>query len=185
MQFAEIRPKTIKIFILGDPANSKKKDSEHFQSQVEIAGRSFEIEDVAWVKEGRQAKDNRIARLRPDFERGHFFLPSLCRNDESKLCYVKVENGEVKYVPAINETKLMRQMHRDGQLYRVLRPIQRKDEEGRLYDLPTRFMTEYLNHPGLGSYKGPLDATRRVYDISPRPPVIINEQDLEPPTFDE
>ena len=107
-------------------------DIEHFQAQMELAGRIFEIEEVAWVKEGGQAKDDRIARLRPDFELGHFFLPSLCWNNDSKLCYVKVENGEVQYVPAVSETKLMRQMKQAGQLYRVLRPIQRKDEEGRI-----------------------------------------------------
>nr|AEQ20436.1 hypothetical protein [uncultured bacterium CSL12] len=160
-------------------------DIEHFQSQMELAGRIFEIEEVAWVKEGGQAKDDRIARLRPDFELGHFFLPSLCWNNDSKLCYVKVENGEVQYVPAVSETKLMRQMKQAGQLYRVLRPIQRKDEEGRIYDLSTRFITEYLNHPGLGSYKDLLDATSRLYDLNPRPPVIINERDLELPTFDD
>ena len=90
-------------------------DIEHFQSRMEIDGNSFEIEEVAWVKEGSQSKD----------------------------------------------------------------------EEGRLYDLRTRFITEFINHPGLRSYKDLLDATSRVYDLNPRPPVIINEKDLEPPTFDE
>lgn len=246
LQFAEVRPKTINIFILGDPANSKKKDSdrtgmavlamdaqrnfylvdgfnhkmnlkerwdalrslhvtwsnatgvqgvrvgyeryglqadiEHFQTQMEIEGRTFEIEEVNWVREGSQSKDDRIGRLRPDFERGHFFLPSLCKVS-GKLCFIKVVDGDVKYVEAKQETKLMRQVARGGQLYRVLRPISRKDEQGQLYDLSIRFITEYLAHPALGSFKDLLDATSRVYDMEPKPPVVIDEKDLEPESF--
>lgn len=246
LQFAEVRPKTINIFILGDPANSKKRDSdrtglavlamdaqrniflvdgynhkmnlkerwdalstlhkqwsnapgvqgvrvgyeryglqadiEHFETQMEIDGRHFDIEEVNWVREGSQSKDDRIGRLRPDFERGHFFLPSLVKVN-GKLCFVKVIEGEVKYVEARQETKLMRQVARAGQLYRVLKPISRKDEQGQLYDLTARFIVEYLSHPALGSFKDLLDATSRVYDLDPKPPVIIDDNDLEPPVF--
>lgn len=249
LSFVEVRQKTINVFILGDPANSKKvgtdrtgfaviaydaqrnfylvdgmnhkmnlkerwdalsslhikwsnaegvqgvrvgyerygvqADIEHFQSQMELAGRSFEIEEVAWVQGGRgaQAKDDRIARLQPDFQNSKFHLPTLCKNDLKELCFLKVEDGTLKYVKAINETKLMRQMKRDGQLYRVLRPITQKDEEGRTYDLTTRFIEEYLTHPAPGSYKDLLDATSRVYDLNPKPPVIIDPKDLDPEVY--
>jgi hypothetical protein len=249
LRFAEIRPKTINIFILGDPANSKKRDSdrtgfvvlaydaqrnfylvdgfnhkmnlkerwdalsglhikwsraegvqsvrvgyerygvqadiEHFQSQMELAGRTFEIEEVSWVQGGRvaQAKDDRIGRLQPDFQNGKFHLPYLCRH-EDELCFLRVEAGEIKYVKAVNETKLMRQMKQAGQLYRVLRPITRKDE-GRTYDLATRFIEEYLNHPAAGAFKDLLDATSRVYDLEPKPPVVIDSKDLEPEAYSD
>ncbi len=252
LHFAEIRPKTINIFILGDPANSKKKNSdrtgfavlamdaqrnfylvdgynhkmnlgerwtalsrlrrrwmsepgvqsvrvgyekygmqadiEHFQSRMEVEGFSFEIEEVSWVKEGSQSKDDRIARLRPDFERGHFFLPMLCRTSafKSGFAFRKVVNGEIAYTEAPPEgTKLMRQMKQIGQLKRTLMIDRIKDEEGRLYDLVTRFIEEYVNHPGLGSHKDLLDATSRVYDLEPKPPVIINPKDLEPEIYEE
>lgn len=247
LRFSEVRPKTVNIFILGDPANSKKKgsdrtgfaviaydaqrnfylvdgmnhkmnlgerwdalqqlhikwsnadgvqgvrvgyerygiqaDIEHFQSQMQLAERSFDIEEVAWVAgDQSQAKDDRIARLQPDFKNGKFFLPYLCRYN-GELCFLKIVDGEVRYEKAINETKLMRQMKRDGQLFRVLRPITRKDEEGRTYDLSIRFIIEYLNHPASGAFKDLLDATSRVYDLSPKPPVIIDAKDLEPEVY--
>jgi hypothetical protein len=138
-----------------------------------------------WPREGSGSKGDRIARLYPDFANGHFFLPILARNSNLKLCFLKVVNGEMNYQPAIAETKLMRDMKRIGQLWRVLRPIQRKDEEGRLYDLSTRFITEFISHPAPGASDDLIDAVSRIYDIDMRPPVIINERDLEPPTFDD
>ena len=137
------------------------------------------------ITQAAQVKDDRIARLQPDFQNGKFHLPYLCRNSDSKLCFLKVEAGEIQYMPIVNETKLMRDMKRIGQLYRVLRPITRKDEEGRLYDLSTRFITEYLNHPGLGSYKDLLDATSRVYDLEPKPPILVDDKETEPAVYED
>ena len=160
-------------------------DLEHFQSRMEVDQEVFVIEEVAWVKEGLQSKDDRIARLRPDFEGGHFHLPYLCRNDDGKLCFLKVVAGEVQCVRIVTETSLMTRMKREGQLYRVLRPITRKDEEGRLYDVARRFITEYLSHPGLGSYKDLIDAVSRVYDMEPKPPVIVDEKETEPLVYED
>lgn len=249
LRFAEIRPKTVNIYILGDPAHSKRKgtdktgyaviavdaqsnkylvddynhrmnlaerwealkglrkvwmnapgvqsvqvfyeryglqsDLEHFESEMRRDGSAFDIGELAWPREGSGSKGDRIARLYPDFANGHFFLPILARNSNLKLCFLKVVNGEMNYQPAIAETKLMRDMKRIGQLWRVLRPIQRKDEEGRLYDLSTRFITEFISHPAPGASDDLIDAVSRIYDIDMRPPVIINERDLEPPTFDD
>lgn len=248
LRFAEIRPKTINIFILGDPANSKKKgsdrtglsvlaydaarnfylvdgmnhkmslgerwialqslhvkwsnaegvqgvrvgyerygiqaDIEHFQSQMELAGRSFEIEEVAWVAgDQSQAKDDRIARLHPDFKNGKFFLPYLGRDSMGNLCYRKVIDGQLVVTEAKQETKLMTKMKRNGQLFRVLRPIRQIDEEKRVYDLTARFIEEYLHHPAPGMFKDLLDSASRVYDLQPKPPVIVDEKDLEPESF--
>lgn len=246
LRFAEIRPKTLNVYILCDPAHSKSRgsdrtamaaigvdanknkylldgynhrmnlkerwdalsglrkkwlaapgvqgvhvgyeryglqaDIEHFELEMERAKTSFVIEELAWPRDGKGAKGDRIGRLRPDHEQGHFFLPMLCYRD-ADMCFLKVEEGDVKYVKATRETSLMRKMADAGETWRILRPIKRLDEEQRLYDLSVRYIIEYLAHPAPGAMDDLLDAVSRIYDIDYKPPVIIKDAELEPEVF--
>lgn len=253
LNFTEIRPKTLNVYILGDPAHSKRRgsdktaiaaigidaqrnkylldgynhrmnlkerwdalytlrkkwidapgvqgvhvgyeryglqaDIEHFESEMERLGIQFPIEELNWPKEGAGAKGDRIGRLRPDHEQRHFFLPALVwrgdKESNKELCFLKVENGEVKYVKAERNTKLMDRMVKSGEPWRVLRPIKRVDEEGRIYDVTLRYVIEYLAHPAAGASDDLIDAASRIYDIDFKPPVIINPGDTEPEQFDD
>jgi len=247
LKFADIRPRTLNVGILGDPAHSKRRgsdrtallviardaqrnlwlldgfnhrmnlkerwdalstlrrkwmnepgvaglmvgyeryglqaDIEHFKTQMELAGDVFDIEELNWPKEGSGAKDDRIARLRPDFERRRFNLPMLAWHAEMGLCFLKVERGELQYVKAVNETSNMRRMAGAGLKHLILRPIKRIDEEGRLYDVTVRFIQEYLAHPAPGAFKDVLDAASRLYDLDLRPPVVIDPKETAPETY--
>lgn len=248
LRFTDIRPKTLNVYIIGDPAHSKRKgsdrtgmpvlgmdaqrnvylldgynhrmnlgerwealkglrrrwmnepgvqavhvgyeryglqsDLEHFQKMMELDGDVFPITEVAWPKEGPHAKGDRIQRLRPDFEQGRFYLPSLVHHDAHRLAFLKVADGELVYEPARNETAAMKRVAKLGQKYLVIRPIRRKDEEGRLYDVTVRFVLEYMAHPAPGAFDDLIDGVSRIYDMEPRPPVIINEADTEPPAYE-
>ena len=179
LRFAEIRPKTVNIFILGDPANSKKRDSDRtgFAVLAMDAQRNFFLVD------GYNHKMNLGERWQA--------LSGLRKRWMNEPGVQSVRVGYEKYGMQADIEHFQSRMEIDGNCFEieevawVKEGSQSKDEEGRLYDLRTRFITEFINHPGLGSYKDLLDATSRVYDLNPRPPVIINEKDLEPPTFDE
>jgi hypothetical protein len=248
LKFAEIRPKTLNIYIMCDPAHSKRRgsdrtaipvvavdaarnkylvdgynhrmnlterwkalknlrkkwmntpgvqsvkvgyerygmqsDMEHFEQEMIRDNESFEIVELAWPRDGPGAKSDRVARLRPDFEAAHFFLPLLAFHESSKkMCFMKVEKGEVVYQEAKQETKLMSAMARAGEKHRILRPIKQLDEEGRLYDLSIRFIVEYLAHPAAGAFDDLIDGTSRIYDMEVVPPIIVNDKDLEPELF--
>lgn len=248
LRFIEIRPKTVNIYILGDPAHSKRRgsdrtgmpvlavdaqrniylvdgynhkmnlterwdalrglrtkwkaqpgvqnvyvgyeryglqaDLEHFELEMKRTEDAFEIVELAWPKEGPGAKGDRIQRMRPMFERGHFFLPLLGKRG-GELCFYVVENGEVSFKKAERSTALMERVHRAGEGHRILRPIQRKDEEGRLYDLTERFIVEYLAHPALGATDDLIDAASRIFDMEFIPPIVVNDRDLEPEAYAE
>ncbi len=248
LSFRDIRPKTLNIYIIGDPANSKRKgsdrtgiavigvdaqrnkylldgynhkmnlkerwdalrglrrhwmgqpgvqlvkvgyerygmqsDLEHFETQMKIEGDAFDIHEVAWPKEGPGAKGDRIARLRPDFEQKRFYLPILAWDEANRLSYLKIVDGEIKVEAAKAETSAMRKAAGAGQKYLVIRPIKRKDEEGRFYDVTMRFIIEYLSHPAPGAFDDLIDAVSRIYDMEPVPPIIINEKDTEPPAYE-
>jgi len=247
LKFADIRPRTLNVGILGDPAHSKRRgsdrtallviardaqrnlwlldgfnhkmnlkerwdalstlrrkwmnepgvaglmvgyeryglqaDIEHFKTQMELSEDVFDIEELNWPKEGSGAKDDRIARLRPDFERRRFNLPMLAWHAEMGLCFLKVERGELQYVKAVNETSNMRRMAGAGLKHLIVRPIKRIDEEGRLYDVTVRFIQEYLAHPAPGAFKDVLDAASRLYDLDLRPPVVIDPKETAPETY--
>jgi len=247
LKFADIRPRTLNVGILGDPAHSKRRgsdrtallviardaqrnlwlldgfnhkmnlkerwdalstlrrkwmnepgvaglmvgyeryglqaDIEHFKTQMELSEDVFDIEELNWPKEGSGAKDDRIARLRPDFERRRFNLPMLAWHAELGLCFLKVERGELQYVKAVNETSNMRRMAGAGLKHLIVRPIKRIDEEGRLYDVTVRFIQEYLAHPAPGAFKDVLDAASRLYDLDLRPPVVIDPKETAPETY--
>jgi phage terminase large subunit-like protein len=230
LKFADIRPSTLNVYILGDPAGSKKKDSdntafavigidanrnkylldgarhkmqlkerweclyglvkvwrampgvqmlrvgyekygmqsdiEYFEERMEVLKDAFEIVEVNWPKEGPGSKEDRVERLQPDFKAGKFFLSMVCL-DKDKKPY---------------ETTNQRRVREAGQPYRIFNPVKRRDHEGNIYALNAGFLEEYLTFP-FSAKKDLIDATSRVYDMDPVPPVIVDQTTLEPETF--
>ncbi len=224
LKFSDIRPATLNIYILCDPASSKKKgsdktaipvvgidsagnkwlvdgwhhkmglserykrikdlrklwmrmpgvqavrvgyerygstsDLEHFQIEMQRDRDEFEIVELAWPREGPGSKIDRVQRLEPDFRNGRFYLPA------------KVEG----------ETKSQARVRAEGQPFRVFSPVQRTDEEGRLYSLNKNFLEEFLTFP-FCAHDDLIDAISRIYDIDAVPPIIIDERSLDPECF--
>ena len=119
----------------------------------------FEIVELAWPREAG-SKTDRVQRLEPAFRNGRFFLPAIVQGETSNQARVKAE----------------------GQGFRVFTPVQRRDEEGRIYSLNKNFLEEFLTFP-FCAHDDLIDATSRIYDIEPVPPIIIDERALEPEVF--
>lgn len=224
LKFSDIRPATLNIYILCDPASSKKKgsdktaipvvgidsagnkwlvdgwhhkmglaerytrikelrklwmrmpgvqsvkvgyerygstsDLEHFEIEMQRDRDEFEIVELAWPREGPGSKIDRVQRLEPDFRNGRFYLPA------------KVDG----------ETKAQARVKAEGQPFRVFSPVQRTDEEGRLYSLNKNFLEEFLTFP-FCAHDDLIDAISRIYDIDAVPPIIIDERSLDPECF--
>ncbi|MGH2721616.1 MAG: hypothetical protein ACRDJO_08440 [Actinomycetota bacterium] len=217
----EVRPKTLNVYIMCDPASSQKKDScntaiavigvdaarnkylldgvrqkldlrarwtalyalrcrwmrepgvqavyvgyerygmqsdlEYFAERMEVEGDSFVIRELAWPREGSGSKTDRIQRLLPDMKTGHYYLPA------------KLDG----------ESALQAKVRAQGQPYLIAKPIRRKDESGRVYDLGEEFIDELRLEP-FGTKRDLIDAASRLYDMDYAPPVIIEERALEP-----
>lgn len=226
LKFIDIRPATLNVYILCDPASSKKKgsdktaipvigvdtagnrwfldgyhhkmglaeryqrikelrrvwmrmpgvqsvrvgyerygstsDLEHFQIEMQRDKDEFEIIELAWPREGPGSKTDRVQRLEPDFRNGRFYLPA------------KVDG----------ETKAQAKVRADGQAFRIFTPVMRTDEEGRLYSLSKNFLDEYMTFP-FCAHDDLIDAVSRIYDIEPRPPIIIDERSMEPECYSD
>jgi len=230
LSFMDVRPATLNVYIMVDPAHSRKKDSdntamavvgvdasgqrwlldgyrhkmglqqrwvalrtlrrkwlrmpgvqlvkcgyerygmqadlEHFELEMQRDGEHFEIIELNWVSEGAQSKDDRVQRLQPDFMQHKFHLAAVCVNDK----------GEAY------ETRNQKAARDAGQAYRIFKPVYQKDEDGALYSLNKGFLDEYLTYP-FSAKKDMIDATSRLYDLDPLPPVLVDEKMLEPEVF--
>lgn len=235
LKFADVRPGTLTVWIMVDPASSKKKGSdytamvvlgmdaggnlylldgyrhkmglrerwvkmrdlrkrwmrepgvqsvrvgyerfgltdglEYFEEQMRIEKESFEVLELAWPNEGPGSKNDRVQRLEPAFRMGKIFLAAaITRTDESG-----------KTVPA--ETKAQEQMRATGQEHRIFKPMKKIDPNtGATYSLNKVLLDEYLLFP-FSQTKDFIDAFSRIYDMEPRPPVIVDESALEPEVF--
>lgn len=226
LRFQDVRPATLNIYILCDPASSRKKgsdrtaipvvgmdsagnrwlvdgyhhrmglteryqrikelrktwmampgvqmvrvgyerygstsDLEYFEEQMLRDRDEFEIVELAWPREGPGSKIDRVQRLEPYFRNGRFFLPALVKE----------------------ETKAQRMVREAGQSFRIFKPVQRRDEEGRVYSLNKNFLEEYLVFP-FGVHDDLIDAISRIEDIDPQMPIIVDERALEPEVYED
>ena len=221
LKFMDIRPATLNIYILCDPASSKKKgsdktaipviamdassnfwlvdgyhhkmglreryttirelrkvwtrmpgvqsvkvgyerygstsDLEYFEMEMQRDKDVFDIQELAWPRDGPGSKTDRVQRLEPAFRNGRFLLPAVVKGETSNQARVKAE----------------------GQPFRVFSPVNRRDEEGRIYSLNKNFLEEFLTFP-FCAHDDLIDAVSRIYDIDPLPPIVIDERALEP-----
>lgn len=147
------------------------------------------IEEVNWVREGPQSKNNRIERLEPYFRNSQFWMPpkiwaipaeggKACEcfwrpaEDASKIEYWKVEG----------QTKAERGALKAGERYRLMEPLRRVDEDGNIYDLTRVFFEEFRLQP-FAPHEDLLDATSRIQDMEPTAPIVIEKALLESPGY--
>lgn len=224
LSFIDIRPATLNVYIMCDPAHSKKKgsdntafavvgidasgnkylldgarhkmglkerwemlkglrrvwinqpgvqmvkvgyerygmqsDLEYFEEQMLRDREAFEIVELNWTSDGAQAKDDRVQRLQPDFASKKFYLAAVVEG----------------------ETANQKRIREQGQSFRIFTPVRRRDHEGNVYSLNKGFLEEFLTYP-FSAKKDLIDATSRVYDMEPVPPILIDERQLEPDTY--
>jgi hypothetical protein len=144
---------------IGYEAYGAQADLDYFEEQRRLAGLQLTIDLLEWPREGPGAKDDRVQRLGPDLRSHKFYVP------------YSTEEGRL--------TSLQRRMQNEGYEYRIAKPIRRKDENNHVYDLTEHLRTQIHFYPFCG-LKDAIDATARIYDLEPTPPIIIDHNALEP-----
>jgi len=242
LRFADVRPGTLNVYIMCDPASSRKKGSdytafavvgidagnnfylldgyrhkmglaerwmrikqlrkkwmaepgvqmvrvgyerfglndalEYFEERMRIEKESFEILELAWPNEGPGSKSDRVQRLEPTFRAGRFYLAAATGTRD-------VVDADGRVTKVVTETAAQIKMRESGQEHRIFRPPKQIDpNSGALYAINRVLLDEYLTFP-FSQTKDFIDAMSRVYDMEPRPPVIVDETMLEPEVFSD
>lgn len=152
----------VQIVSVGYERFGAQSDIEHFELMMRLENEHFSIEELNWPADGQVAKDNRIRRLEPDLRNWRFFFPY---------------QGDM--------TSTQAKAKRNKQEYLISRPIMRKNEEGKIYNVVEWFIkNEYLFFPNT-TKKDLLDAMSRIYDMDPQPPIIYKDSDTLPEVFED
>lgn len=178
----------VQVVFVGYEAYGAEADMDYFTEQMEIEGNAFPIEELRWPRDTEPSKDDRVQRLGPDFRAHKFFLPALISH-QGEPCFWKLEPGgagglELKYTPQTGPTSMMQRVIKEGAPSRVAKPIIQKDSDGNVYDLTRHFIEQQMLYP-FAPLKDLIDAASRVYDMSPTPPVLVEENELLPEVFSD
>jgi hypothetical protein len=192
---------------IGYERYGQQVDLEVIKDMMMRENNDFPIEELNTPRKGRHAKSDRISRLEPDIREGRFYLPCVAYHGDfgkagEHICYWSVwtqkhnENaaaieekhahsvGQVTYRPMKGLTKAQERMVLTAQKHRIVTALQRRDENGDIYDLTRVFIDEMIRHP-FAVHDDLIDATSRIYDIDPSPPVAYEAQSTEPLGLDD
>lgn len=176
-------------------------DLEVIEDNMQRENNHFEIEEMNTPRQGGHAKDDRIGRLEPDLKGGRFYIPGIVHhpdiNKDGGACFVSVWTeqmakaardagtvvtynvGQVVYRPMRGLTKRQLNCEVTAQKHRIVTALKRRDENKDVYDVTRAFLEELLRHP-FAQYVDFIDATSRIYDLDPQPPVAYEAQSVEP-----
>lgn len=165
-----------------------ESDIQYFDLKMKEIGQSFTIEELNWAREGGQSKEDRVGRLQPAFVNSSFYLPGVVHHEgfgAETLWKTNLPLNRIDYEPLKGPTRAMRAVKAQRQEYLIAKPIMRRDENGNIYDLTRRFFEEYLFFP-FSSKKDLIDATSRIFDMNPVPPVVFEKpvEDYVPDYYD-
>ncbi len=164
-----------KLLRVGWERYGHQTDDEHFEAEMRRDGEFFDIQEVAWTREGPQSKNDRIERLEPDLRNSFYYVPhrvwhpTVGRNAN---WYTEHDNDEIHYKVCGGLTSLELKAKANGQHWRVFDPLKRRDEDGNIYDLTRVFFQELQFHP-FSPRDDLLDAASRIYDMDPLAPRAI------------
>lgn len=188
MRTAWINQLGVQGVYIGYEAYGAEADMDYFHEQMEIEKNAFPIEELRWPRDTEPSKDDRVQRLGPDFRNHKFYLPALIMH-QGKASFWKLEQGaagglELHYNEMTGPTSQMKRVVAEGAPSRVAKPISKVDSDGNLYDLSRHFIEQQMLYP-FAPLKDLIDAASRIYDMDPRPPVLIDEKDTLPEVFED
>jgi hypothetical protein len=171
---------------VGYEAYGAEADMDYLHERMEVEGNAFPIEELRWPRDSEPSKDDRVQRLGPDIRAHKFFVPALMTKQGKPHLWSLTPGTagglEYKLQELTQPTSLMARMHRENTPTRICKPIVQVDSERSSYDL-TRHMIEQVMLYPFAPLKDLIDAVSRVYDMEPRPPVLVDEADTLPPVF--
>lgn len=171
---------------VGYEAYGAQADLDYFSERMEVENYAFPIEELKWPRDSEPSKDDRVQRLGPDFRAHKFFLPALILS-KGKPCFWKLDPGkagglEIAFTEQNGLTSLMQRVTNEGSSFRVVKALGRVDSENNLYDLTRQFIEQAMLYP-FAPLKDLMDAASRIYDMDPRPPVLIDESETLPEVY--
>jgi phage terminase large subunit-like protein len=192
----------VQMVRVGYERYGQQVDIEVINDMMIRENNSFEIVELGTPRKGRHAKPDRIERLEPDIREGRFYLPCVAYHGDfgppgKHICYWSVWTeehdkraaeagdehsysiGQVTYTPMRDLTKAQQRCVMTAQKNRIVTALQRRDENGDIYDLTRAFIDEMVRHP-FAPHDDLIDATSRIYDIDPMPPQLYEAQSTEP-----
>lgn len=165
-----------------------QSDLEYFEERMLREKLVFPIDELSWTRDNTESKQERVARLEPDFRNGRFYVPlhvfregqaqywTVDRDPESK------RYNQIEYRESLGLTVNQMKMLKEGQADMVARPLKAVDSEGKLYDLTVHFFEEFCFFP-FGRWRDLIDAVSRIYDMEPTGPVVYRAEQLNQPAF--
>lgn len=155
-----------------------QSDEEYFEEKMRETGYRFEIIELNWTGQvGRQSKENRVERLEPDFRNGDFFVPGKVWHPEHpKGASWEWDDtqGKLVFEGLKGLLNIEKRCQANGELWRLIEPLRRVDEDSNIYDLTRVFFTEYGFFP-FSPRDDLIDAIARLYDMEPRAAVILEK----------
>lgn len=167
-------------------------EDEVIRRDLQREGISFELEELAWPRQGAHSKTDRVSRLEPDMRKGRLYLPATVfhpdiggmgglatwsvwtqedeDNAKKRGDAGKHRIGQIVYRPYRGPSKAQAACERTGQGYRIRTAIKAIDEERSVYDLTRAFIEEALFFP-FSAKDDLVDSASRIYDMQPVPPV--------------
>ena len=181
-----VNSKGIQVVRVGYERYSSEADIEHYREMMQIEKYSFEIEEVSWTRDHTNAKEDRIRRLIPDHQNWRFFYPDSWYGTKTDP-ETKQPIGEPRFFFTVDKpTKLQRQAVASKKAHLIAKPIMRKDENGKLYNLAEKVINNEYMFFGAIKKLDFMDAMSRFYDLDMRPPqVIYNERDVYPTHYED
>jgi hypothetical protein len=192
----------VQICIVGYERYGAQTEDEVIKLWQERDGVSFEMIELAWPREGGHSKVDRISRLEPEIRRGTFKFPAIVYHPErggvGGLAYWSVwtpaqdkavrdrgetpkhKVGQIVYRPYQGPTKQQLTCEKTAQGYRIQTAIKKIDEDRNVYDLTRCFIEEMVFFPFL-SHDDLIDVVSRIYDMEPRPAVLLESEHSEVP----
>jgi hypothetical protein len=162
------------ILKVGYERFGQQSDDEYFTERMRNDNYFFNIEELAWPREGGASKEHRVERLQPDVQFGTFYFPAFVHVQGQGDCQWSVDEDQqiMRYEPLRGETAIVRRMKERGQGYLAAAPIKRKNEAGEIYDLTRELIDEMMFFP-FAQHDDLVDAVSRIYDMEPMAAAVI------------
>lgn len=170
----------IQMVNVGYEKYGMQEDDAYFRERMTQEGVSFAIRELNWVRDGSQSKKSRVERLEPDVRLARLLLPITVFEPGvqvgNAIATWRYDDELNKFAkkPMAHPTSNMRRLIAAGAIDRCARPIMRKDEDGRLYDVTLALIEEMSFFP-FAPKDDLIDAVSRIYDMDPVTPNFIED----------
>lgn len=181
-----INEQGVQMVQVGYESYGAQADLDYFHERMEVESESFPIVELTWPRDSEVSKDDRVQRLGPDLRSHKFYLPALMMSG-GKLHWWSLDESQSSRIvlePHVGHSRSQRDVIAAQQPYRICKPISKVDSENNLYDLSRHAIEQIMFYP-FAPLKDLIDAISRIYDMDARPPVLIDQSELEPEAYND